>query len=268
MDAPRQYLKELRGELSLYPTWLPGEPIELGAFGTIKRGSFVPDGRLRDLGIGIVAKRHNAKLDVKRSRGIKLHGAAGLAVPGAVQHAAISGAPRGKPNASSSLDAEQGVDVEFERAYAWAFAARGMTKVEIDNIDEVQREVLAALRARKWERQWLIVTDVRHAEHLNVLISRSRGAKGRLHATGSLSEPLDILLLETSFELSSVDVFQVRNVRHATPLYGLRKLRGFLDPRVRAIQGGDTDGTQAEFEADETLEQANDEPLFGPNESP
>ena len=57
MDAPARYLEELRSELGLYPTWFPGDPVELGAFGRIVRGRFVTDGRLADLGITVEPRR-------------------------------------------------------------------------------------------------------------------------------------------------------------------------------------------------------------------
>ena len=93
-------------------------------------------------------------------------------------------------------------------------------------------------------------------------VARSRLAKGKVRARGTIAEPLDILLhQEASYELSTDDVFTVPGARNATPLYGLRKLRGFLDPQLRAIRGGDA---EHELAGDElSLEIANDEPLFG-----
>jgi hypothetical protein len=241
MDAPKQYLEELRGELALYPTWLPGEPIELGAFGMIHRGRFVVDGRLADRDILVKSEQLNGKLDLKKSHHIKFQAATGgSAKPGA-------------------YDAELGIELQIERLHAWAFAARGVTKTEIVNIDEVRRAVVEARKAGSWDARWLIVTEVRHAEHLNVLISRSKQTSGRVRGKGTLVDPFDVLMQEdASFELSSDDVFRVTKVKQATPLYGLRKLRGFLDPQLRSISSA-PDSTSIDSE---TLEVANDEPLF------
>jgi hypothetical protein len=130
MDAPAQYLEELRSALGLYPNWLPGDPLELGAFGTLVRGRFVADGRLADLGIEVVPVHHAQPQPVKEHRGMKFRASS-------------------KTEAKAgSIDAELGVEVEAAREYAWAFAARGMTKVEIQNIHEVRRLVLEARNVR------------------------------------------------------------------------------------------------------------------------
>jgi hypothetical protein len=232
MDAPVQYLEELRGDLGLYPTWLPGDPLELGAFGTLVRGRFVADGRLADLGIEVVPVHHAQPQPIKKHRGMKFR---------------ASSQTEAK---LAAVDAELGVEVEAAREHAWAFAARGMTKIEIQNIHEVRRLVLEARKAGDWQAGWLLVSE------LTVLVARSRLAKGKIRARGTLAEPLDILLhQEASYELATDDVFTVPGARNATPLYGLRKLRGFFDPQLRAIKGGGGDDEVA-------LEVANDEPLF------
>lgn len=243
MDAPVQYLEELRGDLGLYPTWLPGDPMELGAFGTLVRGRFVADGRLADLGIEVVPVHHAQPQPVKKHRGMKFR---------------ASSQTEAKLTA---VDAELGVEVEAAREHAWAFAVRGMTKIEIQNIHEVRRLVLEARKAGDWQAGWLLVSELRRVDHLTVLVARSRLAKGKIRARGTIAEPLDILLhQEASYELSTDDVFTVPGARNATPLYGLRKLRGFLDPQLRGIRGGDAGGGG---EDEVALEVANDEPLFG-----
>lgn len=243
MDAPVQYLEELRGDLGLYPTWLPGDPLELGAFGTLVRGRFVADGRLADLGIEVVPVHHAQPQPVKKHRGMKFR---------ARSHTEAK---------LAAVDAEFGVEVEAAREHAWAFAARGMTKIEIQNIHEVRRLVLEARKAGTWQREWLLVSELRRVDHLTVLVARSRLAKGTIRARGTIAEPFDVLLhQEASYELSTDDVFTVPGARNATPLYGLRKLRGFLDPQLRAIRGG---GGSDDDDDDDALEIANDEPLFG-----
>ena len=239
VDAPVKYVEELRSELSLYATWFPGDPVELGAYGTIVRGRFVTSGRLADLGIELVPMHHAQDQAIKKHRGMTLKAAA--------QTSANLGL----------IDTALGVDVEVAREHAWAFAARGVTKIEIGNIHEVCRGVLEAHRAGDWKREWLLVSELRRVEHLSVLIAQSRKLKGKIRASAKLPDPYDILLEEhASFELSTDDVFAVAGRKQTTPLYGLRKLKGFLDPELRAVSSGDG----AELLQ---LEVANNEPLFG-----
>ena len=240
MDAPARYLDELRSELGLYPTWFPGDPIELGAFGRIVRGRFVADGRLAELGIDVVPRRQEQKTSIKKQHGMKLAAAAGAAAQG------------------GALDAELGIDFSIEREYAWAFAARGMSAAEIGNLLEVERALLEAYRLGDWRRQWLVVAEVRHVDHLNVLVARSGQAGFRVRGRGALAEPLDVLLQEDArFELTTDDIFSVHNARNTTPLYGLRKLTGIFDPELRATRSGEGGGSVVL-----SLEVATDEPFF------
>lgn len=240
MDAPERYLEELRGEVALYPTWLPGDPMELGAFGTLQRGQFVADGRLADLGIEVVPSASEQKQPIKFQRGMKFGGA-------------VSASAK-----ANHLDAELGVSFEATRAYAWAFVARGMSKVEIQNIHEVRSEVLEAQRRGDWRREWLLVSELRRVELLNVLVARGNLVKATVRGKGAIVEPLDVLLqADAKFELSGDGFFSVQNARSVTPLYGLRKLQGRWDPQLGPISRG----THGHVD-DDALELANNEPLF------
>lgn len=241
MDAPVKYLEELRGELGLYPTWLPGDPLSLGSFGRIERGRFIADGHLADLGIEIIPAEQTENQVIKKQRGMRLSAAS--------QTTAKTG----------WLDAELGVEFEVAREHAWAFAARGLRKLEIGNIFEVRRAVLEAFKAGDWKRPWLLICELRRVDHLTVLVARSRHARGKIHAKGQIAEPYDILLQEdASFELSTDDVFSVPGIKRSTPLYGCRKLKGILDPGLEAVRGGLDDRPGDDI----ALELANTEPLF------
>jgi hypothetical protein len=241
MDAPVKYLEELRGELGLYPTWLPGDPITLGSFGRIERGQFVADGQLSNLGIELVPVEQTQDQIIKKQRGMKLNAAS--------QTTAKAG----------WLDAELGVEFEVAREHAWAFAARGMRKLEIGNIFEVRRAVLEAFKAGDWQRKWLLISELRRVDHLTVLVARSKHARGKIRAKGQIAEPYDILLQEeASFELSTEDVFSVPGIKRSTPLYGCRKLKGLLDPGLETVRGGFDEAPDDDL----GLELANNEPLF------
>jgi hypothetical protein len=241
MDAPVKYLEELRGELGLYPTWLPGDPITLGSFGRIERGQFVADGHLSNLGIELVPVEQTQDQIIKKQRGMKLNAAS--------QTTAKAG----------WLDAELGVEFEVAREHAWAFAARGMRKLEIGNIFEVRRAVLEAFKAGDWQRKWLLISELRRVDHLTVLVARSKHARGKIRAKGQIAEPYDILLQEeASFELSTEDVFSVPGIKRSTPLYGCRKLKGLLDPGLETVRGGFDEAPDDDL----GLELANNEPLF------
>lgn len=234
MDAPARYLEELRSELSAYPTWLPTDVIEVGSFGRIVDGRFVTAGRLADLDIPSELTESQLGQAFKKQRGMKL------------------------TTGASSGAFDVGVDVKFEAtsAYAWTFAARGVRKSELKNIYEVNRMVLEAFKAGQWERPWGLVTAVWHVERLAVLVARSKQVIASIHAKGTLTEPIDVLLEESAtFRYESDDFFCVPGAKAVTPLYGLHKLQGWLGKDLRGISdGGDLSAP--------SLEISNAEPFF------
>lgn len=218
MDAPRQYSEELKSELGFYPTWLPTDPIEIGALGTFVRGVFRKEGTLADLGIDVVLKTNPTKRSFVSQRGLSLQ-------------LATSGTATAQP-----LNAELGVEFKARRAYAWAFAASGAQLVETENILHVSSEVLDRRRAGLWRDEWRVVTEVQHVHVLNIVVAKSEALKGRVTAKGSISSPIDVLLSEdVSYEFDAESAFLVQNARGTTPLFGVRSVRGIFDKRLRPI---------------------------------
>lgn len=65
--------------------------------------------------------------------------------------------------------------------------------------------------------------------------------------------------------MSSEDVFTVTNAKHVTPLYGLRKLKGWLDKQLRPISGQRSSRLRARLlgcRGTREIEIAHDEPFF------
>lgn len=241
MDAPAQYLEELRGELSLYPTWLPGDEMELGAFGTLKRGKFYTHGRLRDLDVELIAKETANKTPIAKSRGIKF------------------GAKTSTESNPGMFDASLGIEIEFVNELAWAFCAKGVSSVEIENIFQVERAVLEARRSGLWDAEYLLVTELRRVDKLTVLVARSKNVRAQLRARGAFKTPVDLVLAEdATIERTSEDVFIVDRARNTTPLYGIRKLKGVFSKALVPVAGG-----KAKPRDDEELEllPAKDEPF-------
>lgn len=236
MDAPERYLEELRSELSAYPTWLPTDGIELGAFGHIVEGRFVPTGRLADLEIPVERLESTSGQPFKKQRGMKL-----------------------ATNSTAELGAfDLSVNVSFEAtsAYAWAFAASGVRKTEVKNIFEVNRLVVEAYKAGDWQRDWLLVTAVWSVDRLTLLVARSKQVTVQVNAKGAFAESLDVLLAETAtLYYNSDDFFCVPGAKAVTPLYGLQRLQGVFSKNLRGI----SDGIEA---APLALEAADDEPFF------
>jgi hypothetical protein len=221
MGAPRRYWDELGTELAAKPTWFPGDPVELGAFGSIVEGIFRPAGRLADLNIAFEATLPSEGQPFKHQRGMKVGFAGGA-------------------NASASK-VDIGVEVQLESTSetGWVFTAVGMHKIEIGNIYEVSRRVLEAQKAGDWKNKHRLVTAVWRVDRLSVVVAHAKAKTAKVHAKGTFADPLDALFeASSSVESTATDFTVVRDARDATPLYSLHKLGGWLDPSLRPISSG------------------------------
>jgi hypothetical protein len=241
MDAPRQYSEELRSELGFYPTWLPTDPIEIGTIGTFERGVFRKAGTLAELGIDVVLKVAASKHDFVKQRGLEFR-------------AVLKG-----DATVAAVDAALGVEFSASRSSAWAFAAAGAQLVEIENLMHVAAGVMDRRSAGVWRDEWLLVTELQRVDVLNVVVAQSKGASGRLTGKGKLSSPVDILLGEdVSYDFDGTSTYVVKNARKTSPLFGLRRVRGLLDKRLRPISSARSAGTDRDL----NLEREPDAEMF------
>lgn len=227
MGAPLSYVRELRAELGLFPTWFPNDPIELGAFGRMKDGRFVREGSLSDLGITVKRRVGPVGSGFTKRKGVETKLGAEVKAE------------------TDLVDASVGVELSIVRDSAWIFACRGDSLVEIENVFDVKNQLLAARRTRtdQWDDAFVVVTAVRRARALAVLVARRAGAKLHALGEGNVAEPEEILL-STKLELrrSASDVFLVRELaKETTPLFELRHVRRglFKDGLVPMVGRGD-----------------------------
>jgi hypothetical protein len=69
--------------------------------------------------------------------------------------------------------ASAGLGVKFAREYAIAFHADGLTRERIADQRTLAREVLSLMRAKEWDDDWSVVTEVAHADSITALIGSS-----------------------------------------------------------------------------------------------
>jgi hypothetical protein len=241
MEAPVRYCEELRSALGFYPTWPPSYPVELGSFGVLERGVFKRLGGLTDLKIVDVATR-------SRTIDQPFNQQSGMTFRTSVAAKADA----------SLVDALCEVEITASRTYAWAFAVTGGALVEIDNIFEVEKAIVAAKKEDIWKSEYLLVTEVQHADLLNVVVARSSGAKVRVHVKGPVQASAVLLSTDASFESDESDIFRVTLAKQTTPLFGLRRLRGIINKGLRPIASGESAHANEEL----SLVRAQEEPMF------
>lgn len=217
MDAPVQYLKEVRGELSLYPTWLPSDAMELGSYGTFVRGRFVVSGRLADHGITIEKDAQEPKKGWQKLSGVRLTHQSGVEAEAGL------------------VDLSAGASLAFEREFSWAMGVSGIRTVTIRNIGQVNAAVLAAFKEKTWKAEWLLVTEIRQVARLNLFIASSENVRVGVKGEGTVEAGEVLFTADSSFAYEANDVFCVKGEKDTTPLFGLHKIQGFFSKENRPM---------------------------------
>jgi hypothetical protein len=210
MGAPEEYVREVRTELTFFPTWLPYDRIEVGTFGVLKDGRLVREGQLSDFGIEVRPRESPPGAGFHKSKGVVARASTGAHVE----------------DEEGSLSA--GVNLEFTRKHAWMLACQSDVLIDIENIYDVKNEVLGVRRTRtnQWHDTYCLVTAVRRVRQLRVLISKRKSTRVAAHGNGVVKATSDLLLsAELKLEYSSDDVFVVERATNTTPLYELRRIR-------------------------------------------
>lgn len=206
--------------------------------GRIAGGRFVVEGRLADLGVPIETTAETGGQLFSKQRGMR----SSKAILTAAQ--------------ANSVDLGAEIQLQASTAFSWAFCAVGARQVAIKNILEVNRLVVEAQKAGTWDSGWQLVTEIWRVDRLTVLVARAKDVSATVKAKGTVAEPLDVLVEATAtYEYNSDDFFCVPNATNVSPLYGLRKLKGWIDPKLKPIGSG-----TALVEL--SLEPAREEPFF------
>lgn len=229
MGAPEAYVREVKSELGLHPTWFPTDPIALGDFGRMRGGRLVREGNLEDLGITFTPRVHARGSGFRKSKGVTM---------------ALHGGARGE---SDVVDASAGIELVLVREHAWVMVCRGDQLCEIDDMFDVKNAILAARRtnAGQWDDAYVVVTAVRRVRALTVIVARQAGARALAFAEGAVAEPADVLVAaDLRITHSTSDMLVVReSARETTPLYEVRRVRRgiFRDGLVPMVGGGSED---------------------------
>lgn len=251
-SAARQYTAELKQQLRLLATWPPGGRIEVGDVGTIDRDNvFIRLTSLSALdipfravpaGVGKEAIQYASEGGVEI--GVKLAGKLAALAP----HIPLS---------------EAGLGLHFRRENATVFQADDIERSAIEDQVKLRDEIVAQIRAGRWDRDWSIVTEVLQARSTTVLIGRSNDSAIEFSvAAGIQGAGLDLLSVKAGIHtVASRDMaLAMVGTDGATPLFrAVRvKRRFFLSgkPELRAAYADSLDRLaegEAESEEDEDL---------------
>jgi hypothetical protein len=244
-----QYTKDLHDKLEFLATWPPGALLRLGDIGTVGSGrEFIRLKSLASYGIPVVPINGGGSASMQYAGGGNVEfelKAAGNTSPFA-PHVPIDSA---------------GVGVNFKRENAVAFRADTVTYQLIDDLVKLREEIIKLIRAKRWEHNWSIVTQIATAKKTTALIGGSAGSGIELQAHGKV-DGAGIELLSADAKLRTIaerDMqLAVVGLGDATPLFRAMKVRPrffiFGDPVLRpSFDDGAFEASQSEDESPEAF---------------
>lgn len=226
MKTVKKYTNELYKQFHYFATWLPGVPLELGAIGIFKNNEFTAVSSLKNEGIEFDIEDDITKSDLEHAT----NGAVTITTK-------LSGT---LPAAGSVLaDVDAGFTVEFSQQNAILFKANGTVIPRINDQIKLGKEIISRYQQDKWEKDWVVITELVKADSSTIIISSSNKGKVELKANANIkAAKLDIADagLELGCPYSKDLSTKIITEKGLTPLFKISKIkfRPFMPPVVRA----------------------------------
>ena len=222
MPLHRTYTRNLFSELGYRATWLPGAAVALGQVGVLDAGSLTHETSLEALGNDVPVTEQGVpegSLDVTSNQGVSISFKA-------------AGSLDERFKAVGTADA--GALVQFSREDAVVVELRGVRSHRFVDLRVVKEALLDAVVAAddqaRWDRDWMVVTEVVVAETATVLrVELVACAGGAAREEGSVTPHglADAELESTPADRRDVGALVVAE-RGLTPFYkALRVRRNF-----------------------------------------
>ncbi len=224
-SAQKQYTNEMKRKFGYYATWNPGVPLKLGDVGTFRRNVFTRISDLESFAIQFEIRPDITKTPLEYMS----KGSVALTTK-------LSGniAPQG----SVLANADAGVIVDFSSENATLFKANNTTSPSIRDTVKLGEEIINLYREGKWNKDWVVVTELIEAESATIIISNSAGGKLELKVNANIDAPyFDIADGKFNFSPSFSSGLETRIIsgEGLTPLFKIMgmKSRLFLKPVFR-----------------------------------
>ena len=215
MKTSEKYTRELKQQFGYLATWLPSTPLELGDIGVLKKNSFTKISNLSDFDIEFEVEPDFSKSNIEHSSS------------GSVSIVAkLSGTVA--PSGSSLVQADAGFIVDFSKENAVFFKALGTTSPSIKNQIAVGSKIVEFFKAGKWDKSWVVVTEIVNAESATILISNSSNGKIELKVSGDVqAAQIDIADIGLGLKATFSKDLSTKIIANdaLTPLFKVSKLK-------------------------------------------
>ncbi|HWM91923.1 MAG TPA: hypothetical protein VN493_14250 [Thermoanaerobaculia bacterium] len=234
MASPvKLYQREMHDNLGFFPTWLPGDRIEIGDVGILEGGRFRRMTSLAELGIAGKTEAGAATQDVQytSSEGTKIATTAGAEVT-AVAKAEIT--------------------VDFTREGAFVFHASRLRPQYLENRAAVGQEIVKVYKKGQWQKEWLLVEALHTADRATIIVSEDSSAG--LVLVASAETPLSSISLadpKVGLKIAATHgkVVHIIGGKGLHPLYSCLRVKDplFGAPSVQPVRGAGASGNEVPF---------------------
>jgi hypothetical protein len=218
MSISESYANAVRRDTGLYfAAWSPESRYNLGDVGVLQHGRmFVQKTSLKDEGIDFdeAPDKDPGSVDISSTRDVSVS----LKLSGEVNPSAPN-LPKGEAGVVVSLGHESSYVIRSEKVY----------EPRISNMAQVERVVMERFKARKWEKEWVIISQLVQCARVDILIAKSSNTRVEIRAKGNIpvGTTVDLGDVNVGFEIvhTTGAVFNFLNTQNATPLFQLVGIR-------------------------------------------
>lgn len=212
----KTYLAQMNKRFLYRATWLPQRKMEVGQIGRFHDRKWTVEGSLTDLGIEFETSSNPVEGNMEFTSeggvtiGTKLKGGSAEVISGVA-------------------NAEADVTIDFGKENAIVFKANNVTHHQLEKKILLKDEIIRLWKEGKWEKDYLIVSEVFEADTATLIISGGSNAKIELNATGDIGgKSFDLADAGLGLQVGNNNNIGVQLIAQSnlTPLYnviGIRK---------------------------------------------
>jgi len=216
MSLAKQYTKELYQEFGYYATWLPGVPLKLGDIGFIEKNQFNRVSTLKQKCVTFDVRSDSSKFNLE------------YASAGGVKVVSKISGQVALPN-SSLAEGDAGITVEFKKEKATLFMCKGVLSESISNLDAIGKQIIQLHQNNKWEKEWVVITELVTADSSTIIIGNSNESRIELKANAIVGgKQLEITDINAKLSITSHKDIAIKLIANSTltPLFKMMGLKG------------------------------------------
>lgn len=215
MSVKNQYVKELFKEFGYIASWLPSANIQLGDVGYLEKNEFIKITTLANKGVNMQssAKGSIYSLEYVSNSGVE------------VITKMLGDIPAGN---STLLKNEAGITINFNSAKSTYFKSDDVHTRRMENLYQLEKDLLLLYSNQKWDKKWIVISEVAESKSTTVIIGKDKGSKIDLKANSKIGvRELVTTNIDAKFEVGYQKGIALKMISktESTPLFKAVKIK-------------------------------------------